>query len=193
MRNPDARFPLRWAANVLVVTLAVANSGCLLVAAGAAGGAAAGYAYYKGKVCETYTASLDDTALALRTALGELGMPILSEKREGTSGSLESRTAAGDRVRIQLEAEASKIPADGQVTRLCVRVATFGDELVSARVLTQVGFHLAPAAAVSQQATTPPAASPVIQAGASSPAPTSSLPQTAPPPLLPAEPVPAKP
>src|SRR5258708_5022218 len=117
MRNPSVRSRWLWVANLLVVTLALASSGCLLVAAGAGGGAAAVYAYYKGKVCETYIANLDDTFLALRAALGELGMPILSEEREGARASLESRTASGDRVHIHLEAQASKIPAEGQVTR----------------------------------------------------------------------------
>jgi len=171
---------------LLAAALAVGNSGCLLVAAGAAGGAAAGYAYYRGKVCEAYTASLDDTFRAVHTALGEMGMPILREEREGAKGFIESRTANGERVRLHLQAQASKIPAEGEVTRLCVRVATFGDELVSARILAQVGFHLAPVGAVAPTAARP-ASSPVIQAAAPAPATSASPSQTDPPPLLPPE------
>src|SRR5438552_17316486 len=54
----------RWWTRIGLVVFAgliLANSGCLLVAAGAAGGAAVGYAYYKGKIDETYAAAFNDS------------------------------------------------------------------------------------------------------------------------------------
>jgi hypothetical protein len=179
----------------MLIVLALANSGCLLAVAGAAGGAAAGYAYCKGKLCDTYTASCDDTWAATRTALAELAMPIVKEERKASEGFIESRTADGERVRIYLQAETSRIPAEGQITRVCVRVATFGDHPVSDRILSQVGLHLAPAPLPGGTAPPPAANLGVIQTGAPPLAsPPASLPQhTAPPPLLPPEPVPAQP
>jgi hypothetical protein len=167
-------------AQLVLLVLALTNSGCLAAAAGVAGGAAVGYAYFKGKLCELYSASYEDTWAATRTALGELAMPIVKEERTGSKGYLESRTADGETVRIHVQAEASKIPAEGQITRVCVRVATFGDGPVSDRILDQVGLHLTVAPLPG-----------VTQTGASSP-PVISPQQTAPPPLLPPEPVPAQ-
>jgi len=183
------------AAPLLLLLLALANSGCLLATAGGvAGGAVVGYAYYKGKLCATYNASCDDTWAATRTAVGELGMPIVREERKGSEGFIETRTADGERVRIYVQAETSRIPAEGQITRVSVRAATFGDRPVSDRILDQVAIHLAPAPLPGVPSPLPAAAPGLIQTGA---APSSSLPanfpqQTAPPPLLPPEPEPAQ-
>jgi hypothetical protein len=161
----------------------LANSGCLLATAGVAGGAVAGYAYYKGRVSETYNANCEDTWAATRTALSELGMPVVKEERKGCEGFMESRTSDGERVRIYLEAETSRFPAEGEIARVSVRVATFGDGPVSNRILDQVGVHLAPAPLLAGPA--PPPGAGVIQTGAASPA---NLPhETPPPPLLPPE------
>jgi hypothetical protein len=178
--------------------LALANGGCLLVAAGAAGGAAVGYAYYKGKASGQYNASLADTWNAAHAALRELGMPMLSEETGKGTGFIESRTAEGEQVRLYLETEQSKIPAEGEVTRLCVRVGTFGDWAVSERILNQVGMHLVPLGSPVPTSTTQPnaAAQGVIQTGAFTPTPAVPPPaaapptQTPPPPLLPPEPAP---
>jgi hypothetical protein len=167
-----------------LAVLALANSGCLMVAAGvAAGGAAAGgYAYYKGKVSREYVANLDDAWNACHMALADLGMPVSSEDRSGTSGSLESRTADGAPVHIGFTLENSRIPAQGSVTQVGVRVGTFsfGDQVVSERILDQIGTHLVPgshtSAAVRAQTAPPPLAD--------------EPPHTAPPPLAP-EPAPS--
>jgi hypothetical protein len=182
LRSPQA-------IHLALLLFALVNSGCLLATAGVAGGAIAGYAYCKGKVCETYAASFADTWTAAHTALAELGMPILKEERKVSEASIESRTADGERVRIYLQSETSKIPAEGQITWVCVRVATFGDHPVSHRVMDQVGVHLAPAPLPGSPA--PTATLGVIHTGSSAPA--AGFPQqTAPPPLLPPEPLPAQ-
>ena len=147
------------AATLLLVAAALANSGCccLLVGAGvagAAGGLGGGYAYYKGKVCETYDADFENAWAATRTALTDLGMPVVKEEHD--KGFLESRTAEEKRVRIYVKAEKSKIPAEGPRTRVCVRVAIFGDQHTSLRILDQVGLHLTPVPSAGP----PPAASP---------------------------------
>jgi hypothetical protein len=170
-----------WAPYLIVAIVAICQSGCLLIAAGAAGGAAAGYAYYQGRICQSYIANFEDAWAATHAALGELGMPVLSEERQTNCGVIKSQTADGDRVRIALDVVPSRIPAEGSLTRICVRVGTFGDHPVSERVLYQVGAHLVvcpvPFAAI------PP---PVANAPGSDTAPLSPVPvpaQTAEPPL----------
>jgi hypothetical protein len=174
---------MRWSALgcLLVAGLAVVQSGCLLVAAGAAGGAAVGYAYCKGKVCQAYNANVQDAWAATHTALGELALPVTSEERQATGGWIQSVAANGEKIRIDLDVMASQIPAEGPLTRICVRVGTFGDYPLSERILYQVDAHLVPSnlapGAVPGVATPgSPAAGPVAPAGA--------LIQTGEPPLL---------
>ena len=144
-----------------VALAALSSSGCLLAVAGVAAGGAAGYCYCKGKVCQEYHAGFGDTQRAVRQALGELAMPLQSEEVLATSGFIESRTAGGNRVRISLETRASPIPSEGIVTRVCVRVSTFGDQPVSERILDQVGAHLVavPRVVVPGSTAPPPLAS----------------------------------
>ncbi|MCI0457680.1 MAG: DUF3568 domain-containing protein, partial [Gemmataceae bacterium] len=93
-------------------------------------------------------------------------------------GFLESRTANDKRVRLSVKAQTSKIPVEGPVTRVCVRVAVFGDQPVSARILDQVGLHLTPVPVLGQ----PPVPSP--STGLLQTAPSAAVPpQTGPPPL----------
>jgi hypothetical protein len=187
------RIRYRRAAQLVLLLTTLANSGCLLATAGVAGGAVAGYAYVKGKLCDTYNANYDDTLAAVHTALAELGMPIVKEERDGAEGYIECRTANGERVRIYLQAQTGSIPAGGQVCRVCVRVATFGDRPVSDRILDQVGMHLAPTPWPGTLAPTLNPNQAVIQTGAPSlSTPSANLrPETPPPPLLPPEHTPA--
>jgi hypothetical protein len=128
---------------LLVGALALANGGCLLVAVGAAGGAAAaGYAYYKGRLYRDYPANLNDSLAAVRTSLLELQFPIVTEESKAGESYVATKAADGSNISIYLEVLQSRIPAEGPVTRISVRVATFGDEAVSARILDQISMHL---------------------------------------------------
>jgi hypothetical protein len=129
-------------AAVVLAGAALANAGCLAAAAGVAAGGVAGYAYYKGKVSQDYSADLDRTWSATVTALGELGMPVVSQERDNTGGVIESRTSTDDSVHITLDTRSSPIPTEGSMTRVGVRVGTFGDVALSERLLNQLGAHL---------------------------------------------------
>jgi hypothetical protein len=168
----------------------LANSGCMLVAVGAGAAAGgAGYAYYKGKHCREYAASYADVWAATQSALTDLGMPVESAAQDSSEATVLSRTADGSPVRISVEPQASRVPAEGMATRVCVRVATFGDAGFSQRLLDQIGFHLVPATLVG-----PPDPTAPVPPGANGSPPTAPVPgQTAPPPLLPPEPLPANP
>ena len=141
--------------HLLIALACLANAGCLAAvfgAAGAAAGGAGGYAYYKGNVCQAYPAARDDVWFAARAALLDLGMPVVEENQ--ADGVIGSKTGDGDKVHVQVEALPNRVPADGPATRVGVRVAWFGDEELSQRILARIGVHLRPA--------TPPPPVPVV-------------------------------
>jgi len=167
-----------------VAAIAVAQSGCLAAAAGVAAGGAAGYAYWQGRVGRDYVANRDDVWNALHTSLSELQMPVVTENRDTDEDHIESKTADGDKVKIDVTVKKSPIPAEGDISRVSVRVATFGDTVVSSRLLDQVDRHLMPAP--SPGTPPPPMAlgQPQPANGAPPlPAPVGPPPQTPPPPL----------
>jgi hypothetical protein len=125
--------------------LVLANTGCLAVALGtvAAGGtAAAAYAYANGKYYRDYPTKLPDTQEATHTALKELGFPIDHEEPGANKDYIESKTGDGEQIKVYVESIPSRVPAEGGVIRVGVRVGAFGDQAVSARILDQISLHL---------------------------------------------------
>jgi hypothetical protein len=87
-------------------------------------------------------------------------------------------------VRIYLDCLPSPIPAEGLLTRVSIRVATFGDESVSARILEQIAWrlaHPAPLAPAPQPPLGPP--TPIQQTSAVQPAFQTTEPPPAPQPV----------
>jgi hypothetical protein len=160
---------------VLVTAITLLSSGgCLWLAASAVvgGAAGAGYVYYKGKVSRTYNAGLNDVWAATHTALAELGMKIESEGRDTLSAEVHSRLADGDKVRIYIDVKDSRIPAEGPLTVVGIRVGKLGvgDEAASVRILNQIDMHLVhpPTAGLKPQPA-PATWNPVVQTKAAEP------------------------
>jgi hypothetical protein len=197
MANESTRRTRIPAAYPLLVALTVSNAGCLAVAAGAAGGAVAGYAYYKGKVSQEYNAGLEETLAATQAILAAWKMPVSRVEREASTAAVTTRTAEGEAVYISFDLLPGPFPAEAGMTRVGVRVATFGDPTWSERLLNQVAVQLRerrnaglPAGAPTgiTGATSTPTVG-VAPAGFSPPTSANpAVPQTAEPPLLPAGP-----
>jgi hypothetical protein len=160
-----------WAAYLGLAALALGNAGCLVAAAAGAAGGAAGYAYYKGKVSRPYLANLEDVRAATRKALAELQLPVVKDEPSSDGGRIESQ-AGSDSVVITFELRSSPVPGEGPVTEVGVRVALFGNEGLSERILDQISFHLVP-----------PGAVPVPPPLSAQPPPPAAPPQSPPPPL----------
>ncbi|MFL5243798.1 MAG: DUF3568 family protein [Gemmataceae bacterium] len=160
----------------LISALALGQAGCLAAAATCAAGGVAGYAYYNAKVTRDFAANREDVWSALHASMRDLQMPIGNVESNDEEWVLESKTADGDQVRITLEIQKSPIQAEGNLTHVGVRIATFGDSIVSNRILDQIGLHLVPA---SNLGTPPPVAVGPNPQGSSS----ASGPQSPPPPL----------
>jgi hypothetical protein len=153
---------------LLLAASALASGGCLAVAvgAGAAGAAAVGYTYYRGGVGQDYAADFNTAWAAVHLALADLQMSAQGMQRDSEhEGSIDSTTGEGKNVHIALETRPGKVPADGPITQIHVRVGLVGDRTLSERLLGQIQMRL----------TAPP--QPVRLPAAA------SLPQTAPPPL----------
>jgi hypothetical protein len=137
---------VRWLPCLIALALLVPNSGCLAAAitAGVAGAGAGGYAYWQGNVVHDYNANLEHTWNATQLALQDLKMPILKADRDNDGGTILSQTGDGDKIKITLEPRAARIPAEGQWTRVGIRVALFGDTPLSERIIQQIDSHLTP-------------------------------------------------
>jgi hypothetical protein len=163
---------------LVVAGIVLLNAGCLAVAlgtAGAAGAAALAYTYANGRFYREYPTKMPEALEATRTALKELQLPI--EKEEPPAGDkayIESKTGDGDTIKIYLETIASRIPAEGSVVRIGVRVGPVaGDQTVSTRILDQINLHLVAPVQVRPEYTVPPL-----------PPPQRLQPETPPPPLV---------
>ena len=130
------------ALQIVAVVLMIAQTGCLATIIGVtAGGAATGYLYYKGRIYRDFPASLPDVHNAVHAALLDLKFPILTEETKDGKTFFLTRTTEDKKVRIYVEALTSPIPAESRLTRVSIRVATFGNEGVSARILDQVSWY----------------------------------------------------
>jgi hypothetical protein len=167
-----------------LTAVALANAGCLAVAAGAvAAGGVAGYAYYQGGVSRDYAAGFEPVWAATQQALGDLGLPPTGVKPGDGRGTLESRTGAGDKIEIAVEA-LPPAPSGAPRTRVSIRVGVFGDHPLSDRLLDQVQSRLGAAPGVVTLGTPEPP----VHAAACQAAPRDLPAQTAPPPLADAPP-----
>lgn len=195
---------IRRLCRLLVPLVLLTQVGCFWVAFGATAAGVAGYAYWQGKVCHAYAADLNDAVQATKTALAELGMPILKEEPGDGKAVIRSRAADGTRVNIKLRREMSQIPSEGAITEICVRVGAFGDHPLSGRVLYQISAHLVavpppgspapptpglPPATMAPPPGTPGPMAPPLPPGATPlPAPRTLPPGTPPPPAAPVAP-----
>jgi hypothetical protein len=128
-----------------VALVALVQAGCAVAVLGAAaGGAALGYAYLRGALSRDYPALLGDTIRVTKTALGELGFPIVREKTDTGTAYIQTKTADNDTITIYFDLVPSSIPSEGAMTRVTVRVGYAGDDVVSARILDQISKHLKP-------------------------------------------------
>jgi hypothetical protein len=169
------RLERRHAGLLILAALGFGSSGCLAAAAGAAGGAALGFAYYKGEVFDRFAASYPETVAATRAALKDLGMPVIKETTHTSSTTIESRTREDIVVWISVTSEASKNP--GEVfTQVGVRVGLFGDGKLCTQLFDRMDVHFGSGDRLTPQAQ--PAVGPIQPVAAAGPAP-----QTPPPPL----------
>ena len=109
-------------------------SGCVVLAAGAAG--AAGVAYLKGGLQANLDASLKNAISATKDAGKTLELNRISETSDAISGEVLFRDSKDRKVTVTLTKITRKI------TSIEIRVGTFGDENVSRMFLTEIEKEL---------------------------------------------------
>lgn len=127
---------------VVVLALVLAQSGCLALTATAVGGGAVGVAWLAGKTTRVVDGSLEESAMAVESALHDLGLPIADSRGGPAQAAIDSRLSNGDPVMIELNLEAKPFPSDAPRTRIGIRVATFGDEQSTKRIFEQIEYRL---------------------------------------------------
>lgn len=180
-----ARPPVRF---LCVALFLFSQVGCFWAAVGATAAGFAGYAYWQGKVCHAYVADISDSMKATKAALAELGMTVSKEEPGEGTAMIKTRAADGTHVTIKFRRETSRIPSEGSITEICVRVGAFGDHPLSGRILYQISSHLVP---VTPPGGAPPAGAPVAMPGPMPPPPPGAppnVPALPSPRVLPSEP-----
>ncbi|HUG89381.1 MAG TPA: DUF3568 family protein [Planctomycetaceae bacterium] len=114
------------------VAVCATAGGCLAVALG---GGAVGAAYVLGDIDRTYAYPLDVVWSATHAALAELQLPPGFDSKDQLKAHFDRRTATGDRIRITLSSR-------GPVTKLSLRVNTFGDKSMSHVIVSRIESHL---------------------------------------------------
>ena len=93
------RMRILWV--TLLASVAVLGSGCALFVVGAAAGAgAAGYAYVKGELSSTESASLERTWNATLDAMKDLQYPVITQTKDALQARLAARNAADKRIDV---------------------------------------------------------------------------------------------
>lgn len=128
---------LRLTALTAVMTLLAFSPGCFLVAVGAAGAAGAGaVAYVRGELDATLAGNVDTVEHATNRALEQLQFAKINEGKSTVDALITARTGADRKITIRLDRSGDTL------TRLRIRVDTFGDEALSRTLYDKIRANL---------------------------------------------------
>ncbi len=132
-----SKYLLRSLAAILLGANLLFNSGCFLFAVAAVGAAAAGtVAYVDGKLEATLNNGYDSVVSASNKAIAQLEFAKPEERKDELSDTLVTHTAKGDRIEIVVTKAGDKL------TKVSIRVGTFGDQQMSQTILDKINSNL---------------------------------------------------
>jgi Protein of unknown function (DUF3568) len=132
MKKRFQLFSLGFAALLAVTSLV--QTGCVVVAAGAAGAGAV--AYVRGELQSTLTGSFEAVEKAANRSIEQLQLVKINEKKDAFVAIITARTADDKKVEIK----ATKLAAE--TTKVEIRVGVFGDEAKSLAILEKIKANL---------------------------------------------------
>lgn len=112
----------------------VGTSGCLAVAAGAAG--AGTVAYIRGELDTSVSHPIDQVDNATNRAAAQLRFVKISEVADALTRVITLRTAEDKKIDVRLNR------TSGNLTRVRIRVGIFGDETISRALMNQISADL---------------------------------------------------
>jgi len=120
--------------SALICGVIILVQGCMVAAVGV--GAAGTVAYVKGDLESVEAASLDDVYSAAEKAVDELGLFVISKKKDALSATIITRDTADKKIKIYLASDSK------ETTKIFIRVGIFGDEAKSRLVYDKIKEYL---------------------------------------------------
>ena len=118
----------------LITATLITTQGCVVAAVGV--GAAGTVAYIRGDLEAVEAADIDKVYAAAEAAADDLGLFIISKKKDKLSASIVIRDANDKKIHISLVAT-----AEG-TTKISIRIGIFGDETKSRLIYNKLREHL---------------------------------------------------
>jgi hypothetical protein len=124
-------------------TMALTQSGCLLLAVGA--GTGVGVAYVAGKSEAILDGNPKQVAAAAEMAVKDLEMTLVSKEASLADSRVIARTARDVKYEIVAKAEGTK------TSHVYIRVGVFGDDAMQYQMLDKIKAHLPEAVAAPEE------------------------------------------
>lgn len=125
---------IRISAALALAALVGVQSGCLVVAAGAAG--AGTVAYIRGELEASLEGRYDAVVTAASGAVTDLKFARISENKDALTAVIVARTADDKKIEIRVTRVTDTL------SKVQIRVGIFGDEFVSVSILDRIKANL---------------------------------------------------
>ena len=130
----NSKLLLRALAVLALAMALVLQTGCLAVAAGAAG--AGTVAYVRGELAATIDQNFEKSVRAAGRAIEDLKFARISDKQDALVAVLVARTAEDKKIEIRVSS------VSAAQAKVQIRVGVFGDEALSQRILEKIRANL---------------------------------------------------
>jgi hypothetical protein len=118
----------------VMAIIVVTQSGCLVAAAaGAAGGTVA---YMKGDVEAVVEGNVEQTFNATKAAMDELKLPLMATWSNAMEAHVEARVGTDNKATVNINGQSEKL------SKVSIRVGTFGDQGLSQAILEKIKANL---------------------------------------------------
>ena len=120
--------------SIFLTGVMLLTQGCVVAAVGA--GAVGTVAYIKGDLEAVEDADIDRVYAAAESAADEMGLSIISKKKDQLSANIIARDAEDKKIDISMTAK-----SEG-TTKISIRVGIFGNETKSRLIYDKIKQHL---------------------------------------------------
>jgi hypothetical protein len=128
----------------VMAVIVATQSGCLVAAAaGAAGGTVA---YMKGDVEAIVDGGVDATFNATKAAMDDLKLPLMATWANAMEAHVEARVGTDNKATVNISGQSEKL------SKVSIRVGTFGDQGLSQAILEKIKANLSKATTKSAKA-----------------------------------------